>query len=178
MKHLFVWVRRADGSIMLAGELACTDPVAGGQFESEFEYSAQWLNDANRFSLDPASLPLAPLGRRFQAMQLHPPLAVFDDALPDDWGRRLLSAAIKFDGGKPSPPVMLLQMRGGCNCPTRAEALDIAAAWGIPDPAHTIDQVIKAVDGFDVLAQKLAVRGARSLQGILEDVHRRLDRLR
>ena len=44
---------------------------------------------------------------------LYPPLAVFDDALPDDWGRRLLAAAITADGGTPTVTQMLLRMRGG-----------------------------------------------------------------
>jgi serine/threonine-protein kinase HipA len=43
----------------------------------------------------------------------HPPLAVFEDALPDDWGRRLLAAAISADGGTPTLIEMLLSMRGG-----------------------------------------------------------------
>lgn len=111
MKHLFVWIHRADGTFRLVGELASTDPVAGGRFESEFEYSPEWLADPVAFALDPVSLPLQP-GRRFRAEQLHPPLAVFDDALPDDWGRRLLAQALKLEGRSPSPPEMLACMQG------------------------------------------------------------------
>ena len=44
---------------------------------------------------------------------LYPPLAVFDDALPDDWGRRLLALGVTADGGTPTLPEMLLRMRGG-----------------------------------------------------------------
>ncbi len=112
MKHLFVWVRRWNGDLALAGELATTDVAGNGNFEAEFEYSREWLADAARFSLDPASLPVA-ANQRFRSQQFHPPLAVFDDALPDDWGRRLLSTAIKLEGGQPSPPEMLLRMQGG-----------------------------------------------------------------
>ncbi len=97
VKHLFVWVRRADGTFKPVGELATTDPVAaGGRFESEFEYSRDWIADPRAFALDPVSLPLQPPGRRFRAEQFHPPLSVFDDALPDDWGRRLLGQALKL----------------------------------------------------------------------------------
>src|SRR5262249_38417522 len=39
-------------------------------------------------------------------------LAVFDDALPDDWGRRLLTQALKLEGRKPAPSEMLLKLRG------------------------------------------------------------------
>lgn len=111
MKHLFVWLHREDGSFRLVGELASTDPVTGGHFESEFEYSPQWLSDPVAFALDPGSLPLQ-AGRRFRAERLYPPLAVFDDALPDDWGRRLLAQALKLDGRSPSSPEMLACMQG------------------------------------------------------------------
>jgi hypothetical protein len=83
MKHLFVWVRRQDGTFSLAGELATTEPITGGRFESEFEYSEDWANDSTAFALDPVSLPLDTRDRRFRADQFHVPLAVFDDALPD-----------------------------------------------------------------------------------------------
>lgn len=113
MRHCFVWMRRANGLISLAGELATTEPSPTGHFESEFEYAQTWLKDPTAFSLDPASLPLDVRGHRFRAALFHPPLAIFDDALPDDWGRRLLTTAIRLERRKPSPPEMLLHMRGG-----------------------------------------------------------------
>jgi len=113
IKHIFVWVRRPEGAISLVGELATTAPNRNnGRFESEFEYTRAWASEAGGFALDPVSLPLD-AARRFRAEMLYPPLAVFDDALPDDWGRRLLAAAITVDGGTPTSPEMLLRMRGG-----------------------------------------------------------------
>lgn len=112
MKLLFVWVHRFDGTFKLAGELATTDPVAGGRFSSEFEYSREWVSDPAAIALDPVSLPLQPPGRRYRSEQFHPPLSVFDDALPDDWGRGLLTRALKLEGRKPFPAEMLLQMQG------------------------------------------------------------------
>jgi serine/threonine-protein kinase HipA len=113
MKRLFVWARCADNVLRLVGELAMTSPNRNsGHFDSEFEYAADWVSSPDAFALDPVSLPLV-AGRRFRAELLYPPLAVFDDALPDDWGRRLLAAAINADGGKPTSAEMLLRMRGG-----------------------------------------------------------------
>ena len=106
-------MQRPEGTIRLVGELATTAPDRNsGRFESEFEYSRAWASAADAFALDPVSLPLD-AARRFSAEMLQPPLAVFDDALPDDWGRRLLAAAISADGGTPTPSEMLLRMRGG-----------------------------------------------------------------
>lgn len=113
MSRLFVWVRLADATVQLAGELATTDPIANsGRFQAEFEYAPAWLQANTSFPLDPQSLPLRTTSRRFSAELFNPPLSVFDDALPDDWGRRLLAAALKIEGRKSSPAEMLLRMRG------------------------------------------------------------------
>ncbi len=113
IEHIFVWVRRPEGTIRLVGELATTAPDRNsGRFEAEFEYTGTWVGETGAFALDPVSLPLD-AARRFNAEMLYSPLAVFDDALPDDWGRRLLAAAITADGGTPTVTQMLLRMRGG-----------------------------------------------------------------
>ena len=97
----------------LVGELATTSPDrSNGRFESEFEYARAWVSGSGAFALDPVSLPLDS-ARRFRADMLYPPLAVFADALPDDWGRRLLAAAITAEGSAPTLAEMLLRMRGG-----------------------------------------------------------------
>jgi len=147
MNRLFVWVQLGDGEIRLAGELATTPILANGRFESEFEYTQQW--DATGFPLDPQSLPLKTLGRRFAAELFYPPLAVFDDALPDDWGRSLLAAAIKLEGRKPSPPEMLLHMRGG-----GTGALLFTATSESPRPANTVQatslgELLDAAEKFE-----------------------------
>ena len=133
MKRIFVWLRRADATMRLVGELATTAPDRGsGHFESEFEYTRACLGEASAFTLDPVSLPLDAT-RRFRAELLYPPLAVFEDALPDDWGRRLLAAAISAEGGKPTLPEMLLRLRGG-----GTGALLFTESESAPRPDQTI----------------------------------------
>jgi len=87
---LGVWVKLPEGKLAHAGDLACGDPDAQGRYESEFEYAEGWLAHPSAFDLDPESLRLANGRARHRASNLHPPLGVFEDALPDDWGRRLL----------------------------------------------------------------------------------------
>lgn len=111
MNRLHVWVRLPAGETRLAGELVASEPGPGGRFESEFEYAAQWTADSRAFDLDPASLARA-RGPRFQAVNFHPPLAVFEDALPDSWGQRLMAIAIKADGRKPTLPELLRRLGG------------------------------------------------------------------
>jgi serine/threonine-protein kinase HipA len=134
MRRLFVWVRLGDGTLRLAGELATTDPLANsGRFQSEFEYTRQWSEDSTSFALDPESLPLKTASRRFSADLFNPPLGIFDDALPDDWGRSLLAAALKLEGRKSSPAEMLLRMRGG-----GTGALLFSETPAPPQPAVTV----------------------------------------
>jgi serine/threonine-protein kinase HipA len=134
VNKLFVWVRMADGTLRKAGELATTDPIANsGRFQSEFEYALQWSEDSASFALDPESLPLKTLSRRFSADLFNPPLGIFDDALPDDWGRSLLAAALKIEGRKSSPAEMLLRMRGG-----GPGALLFTETPAQPQPAATV----------------------------------------
>jgi serine/threonine-protein kinase HipA len=134
MSRLFVWVRLADGTLRTAGELATTDPSAtNGRFQSEFEYAPQWSEDSASFALDPESLPLKTASRRFSADLFNPPLGIFDDPLPDDWGRSLLAAALKMEGRRWSPAEMLLRMRGG-----GTGALLFTETPAPPQPADTV----------------------------------------
>ncbi len=106
---LHVWIRLPDGRHRMVGDLVTTEPNANGRFESEFEYASAWAADTHAFDLDPASLSRL-RGPRFQSINLQPPLGVFEDALPDSWGQRLLAMEIKAAGGKPTPPAILRRL--------------------------------------------------------------------
>jgi serine/threonine-protein kinase HipA len=150
IKHVFVWMRRGDGAIHLVGELATSAPDRNsGRFESEFEYSRAWVNGPGAFALDPVSLPLD-TARRFRADMLYPPLAVFDDALPDDWGRRLLAAAIAADnGGKLTVPEMLLRLRGGGTGALLFTATDTAPQPDQSVPSTALSKLLEAASQFE-----------------------------
>jgi serine/threonine-protein kinase HipA len=105
---LAVWVTLPDGENVSVGELACSDPDGGGTFKSEFEYAAGWLQHRQRFPLDPLSLPLR--RGRFPAKNLDPPLAVFDDALPDDWGRALVIRGRQLSRSQQGIPFLLREL--------------------------------------------------------------------
>jgi serine/threonine-protein kinase HipA len=150
IKHIFVWVRRADGAIHRVGELATTAPDRNsGRFESEFEYTRAWVSESGAFALDPVSLPLD-TARRFRSEMLYPPLAVFDDALPDDWGRRLLAAAITADDGDtPTLAEMLLRMRGGGTGALLFTATDTAPHPDQSVPSTALSKLLAAAAQFE-----------------------------
>ena len=80
---------------------------------------------------------------------LYPPLAVFDDALPDDWGRRLLAAAISADGGTPTLPEMLLRMRGGGTGALLFTATDTAPHPDQSVPSTALSKLVAAAARFE-----------------------------
>ena len=106
MMRLDVWLTLPDGALKLIGELAFGDADNSGRYASGFRYTQAWAASRNAFPIDPGSLPLAG-GDHFESQNLWPPLAVFDDALPDDWGRRVLVADRKLPRGQQSEPYLL-----------------------------------------------------------------------
>lgn len=110
MIRLDVWLTLPDGAALRAGELACGDPDGQGRYPSAFRYTPEYLADPRAFPLDPVGLPLGP--GEFTARQLEPPLMVLEDALPDDWGRRLLVLRHGLRRGEQTAP-RLLQAQAG-----------------------------------------------------------------
>ncbi len=80
-----VW-DRSSGSEQAVGELVC-EIADGGRVRSAFRYEREFLGRADAFALDPVSLPL-----KDQPFSTDQPglFGVFEDSLPDDWGRNLL----------------------------------------------------------------------------------------
>ena len=89
MQRLNVMLTLPDGQRMLCGEIFTTTPDLRGKIEGSFRYTKEYLAHPDAFALDPEHLPLSPADVATQRSQgVH---GVFEDALPDDWGRELLS---------------------------------------------------------------------------------------
>lgn len=91
MIHLYVWLRPYAGPPQLAGEIRVSDPDTdhGGRMRGEFRYTQEFLRQNGAFALDPFHLPLgpAPIKAEDPATGIH---AVFEDSLPDAWGRAIM----------------------------------------------------------------------------------------
>lgn len=105
MIRLDVWLTLESGEKLLAGELACGDTDRQGSYPSAFRYAAPYLVDPRAYALDPANLPLLP--GEFSGSRLEAPLLALEDALPDDWGRRLLILRYELPRGQQSEPHLL-----------------------------------------------------------------------
>lgn len=86
---LNIWLTLPNGETLRAGELAAGDPDPRGALPGQFRYLPEYLGHPHAFALDPLHLPLT--ADLFNAERPHSGVhGVFEDSLPDDWGRRLL----------------------------------------------------------------------------------------
>ena len=65
------------------------DTNRGGRIRGEFRYAPEFLDQAEAFTLDPLHLPLGftPIRAENPETGVH---AVFEDSLPDAWGRAMM----------------------------------------------------------------------------------------
>ena len=91
MIHLYVWLRPPRGRPFRVGELRVAEPDKrrGGRLQGEFRYTPEFLNREDIFALDPLHLPLSPepVASGNPQTGIH---SVFEDSLPDAWGRAIL----------------------------------------------------------------------------------------
>jgi serine/threonine-protein kinase HipA len=83
------------------------DIADNGRSSGGFRYSQEYLNLPGAFALDPVSLPL-----KSETFQVNHPgiFTVFEDSLPDDWGRRLLVRKYSLPRHLQTLPVLLLAL--------------------------------------------------------------------
>lgn len=111
MIRLDAWLTLPSGESVKAGTLvvADTDNVRG-VLPGQFRYAPEYLENPKAFPLDPLHLPLS-----VDIFDADRPSAgvhgVFEDSLPDDWGRRLLVRRYKL-GRKDQRIPQLLRLIG------------------------------------------------------------------
>jgi serine/threonine-protein kinase HipA len=149
--RLDVWLTLPDASRLRAGELVCGDPDGQGRYPSAFRYTPEYLADPRAFALDPAGLLLRE--GEFTSQQLEPPLLVLEDALPDDWGRRLLVLRHGLRRGEQSAARLLQAQAGqglgalGCFPPGRGPGpADLAPP---PPPLVDLDALVDAAQRLE-----------------------------
>lgn len=107
MIRLDVWLTLPSGEDVKVGSLVTADPDSvGGGVEGQFRYDASYITHPAAFSLDPLHLPLSP--EIFNADRPQSGVhGVFEDSLPDDWGRRLMSRRHKLSRSEQRVPNLL-----------------------------------------------------------------------
>lgn len=147
MNLLHVWITLPSSEIAALGDLVFGDLRQDGTAPSAFRYARQWLERADAFPVnpDPQSVPLQ--AGEFQASHLGPPLQVFNDALPDDWGRRLIVAERRLPQHQQGPYWIMREVGGG-----GLGALSFSVADKPPPRAptsHDLADLAQAAVAFD-----------------------------
>ena len=103
---LTVWLTLAAAEVVKVGELAVDAPDFRGALKGQFRYAPEYLEHPQAFPIDPLHLPLST-----EIFDADRPRAgvhgVFEDSLPDDWGRRLLVRRYKLGRADQRVPRLL-----------------------------------------------------------------------
>lgn len=92
-----VWLATSAQDSIKAGELA-----ADGR-RCAFRYQPEYLEREDAFALDPVNLPL----KSGEQMLDRVLFGVFEDSLPDAWGRKLMAARFRLSHAEQSPHLLL-----------------------------------------------------------------------
>ncbi|MEA3547403.1 MAG: type II toxin-antitoxin system HipA family toxin [Thermodesulfobacteriota bacterium] len=147
MIRLGVWLTLFDGSQVPVGELVTSAPQENGALHGQFRYDINYLNSPHSFSLDPFHLPLCndifDANRPFAGVH-----GVFEDSLPDDWGRRLLIRRYKLPRQKQRVP-NLLQARGSDGLGALSFAVNAPPPKQSEVPAHKLEKLLQLSEEFE-----------------------------
>ncbi|WP_035239213.1 type II toxin-antitoxin system HipA family toxin [Desulfobacter vibrioformis] len=105
MQKLNVVLTLPGGGHLSCGEIFTTTPDARGRIQGSFRYTKEYLSNPGAFPLDPVHLPLG--AAEIEADRPQGIHGVFEDALPDDWGRALLSAKYRIPRAEQTVPNLL-----------------------------------------------------------------------
>ena len=147
MLYIKVGLTLPDKTVLNCGEIVATEPDQQGIIQGAFRYTPEFLKHPKSFPLDPVELPLEI--KEFSVHRKEGIHAVFEDALPDDWGRRLITRHAQLPRQEQTLPRLLGVLR-----PNGLGALSFEQQ-GIPvdkkTTAETIDlfQLLEIAYEFD-----------------------------
>ena len=111
MIRLDVWLTLPTEESIKTGALVVSDPdIVQGTLQGQFRYTSEYLEHPEAFPLDPLHLPLST--EIFEADRPRAGIhGVFEDSLPDDWGRRLMVRSHKLGREDQRVPNLLRILR-------------------------------------------------------------------
>lgn len=144
MYRLRVW-ERSNGEQRPVGDMVC-EITESGRSRGEFRYEPEYLRREDSFALDPVSLPLK---ADFFTTGQPGIFGVFEDSLPDDWGRRLLVRKHQIPRHEQNLPNLLLAL-GNSGLGTLSFT---AQSHPAPPSADTsiihLSSLVEAAEGFE-----------------------------
>ncbi len=111
MIKLNVWFTSFSGKRIQAGELIVSEPDSQGRLQGQFRYHPEYLSSSFAIPLDPLQLALS--SSVFDANRpksgVH---GVFEDSLPDDWGRKIMVRRYMLERNEQRVPYFLRLLGG------------------------------------------------------------------
>ncbi len=110
--NLYVYAVFPDGEIIQVGRILSKNLNNYGRYEGFFRYSPSYLSHPNAYAVDPVHLPLVEksFASANSELGLH---EVFDDSLPDAWGRHILARRGGLERTRFTPAHLLSVLDGG-----------------------------------------------------------------
>ncbi|CCK79076.1 type II toxin-antitoxin system HipA family toxin [Desulfobacula toluolica] len=105
MIWLDVNITLPDNTTINCGEIVTREPDKKGIIPGAFQYTREYLEHPKAFPLDPVTLPLRQ--EEFTVQRPEGIHAVFEDALPDNWGRKILIQKAGLPRSEQRPPNLL-----------------------------------------------------------------------
>ena len=111
MIKVAIFFTSASGQQIPAGELIVSDPDSQGRLQGQFRYHQSYLSSPFAIPLDPIHLPLSSeiLDANRPQSGVH---GVFEDSLPDDWGRKIMIRRYMLPRDKQRVPHYLQLLQG------------------------------------------------------------------
>lgn len=149
MDRLSVWLRTEAGALRRVGEIRVDtpDPARGGALRGEFRYRDEYRDDPTAIALDPIHLPLA--SKTFSADRPRAGVhGVFEDSLPDDWGRGLLIRRHRLPRPRQRIPALLGYL-GEHGLGALAYGTDEQRPCAAPPPVKGSQALIDAAERYE-----------------------------
>lgn len=157
--NLYVYGVFPDNEIVEIGRLLSRNLHSRQQFEGFFRYSPSYLQHPLAYAIDPVHLPLD--NRTFAADSRETGIhQVFDDSLPDAWGRHILARRGALNHSRYAPAHLLAVLGGGglgrllFNVQQKIPA-SVDGSIAFTDIAKAIDEAGKLEDSFDTETAEL-----------------------
>ena len=161
MIRLNVFLTLHTNETLQAGELIVADPDQQGRLNGQFRYHSTYLQQPAAFPLDPLHLPLSE--KIFDASRpasgVH---GVFEDSLPDSWGRTLMVRRYQLARDQQRAPNLLALLGGeglGALAYSTQARVDRSAARGIGERnlAELQEQILVYEDNPEAVDSETAL---------------------
>ena len=141
MQRLNVMLTLPDGQRLFCGEIFTTIPDSQGKIEGTFRYTHEYLSHPDAFPLDPQHLHLG--SAEIETERSEGVHGVFEDALPDDWGKALLARKWKIPRGEQTISNLLKYLRSNG---LGALSFSLAKEGPYKDPSATLHDLSQILD--------------------------------